>query len=186
MVVKKVGSGVRWSELKFYLQSIISCLCFPVYNREIVIVCTSKVYENWMRYHMYGASHGAWHKLSAQKNISYHSKFRVWHGLGSLRSRLRQNLVCWMFTRECPWDEHLWRGGKGSRMGVRGESHYNTGPIASANYMGKLWSENGPSKLHCVGLRSWSLYIPFISRWMCTTLPLTWHDLGQNDSLLLK
>lgn len=138
---------------------------------------------------MHDASHGAWHKCS--KNISYHSlhlytKFRVWHRLGSLRSRLRQNLVCWMFTRECPWYEHLWRGGGGSRMRLRGASHYNTGPIASANSMGKLWSANGLSKLHCVGLRSSSLYILFISHWMRTTLPLTWHDLEQNDPLQLK
>lgn len=71
-------------------------------------------------------------------------------------------------------------------MGLRGESHYNGGPIASANPMGKLWNANGPSKLYCVGLRSPSLYILFISHWIRTAVPVTWHDFGQNDSLQVK
>ena len=112
----------------------------------------------------------SWCMAQVLKKHSLHLyiKFRVWPRLGSLRSRLRQNLVCWTFSGECRWSEHLWRGGEGGRMGVREVSHYNTGPTASANSTGKLWSENGPSKLHCVGLRSTSLYIPFISRWMHT------------------
>ena len=71
-----------------------------------------------------------------------------------------------MFTRECAGYEHLRKGGEGSRM-----SHYDTGAIASANLMWKLWSANGLSKLHCVGLRRLSLYIPSISHWMSTPSP---------------
>lgn len=53
-----------------------------------------------------------------------------------------------MFTKQCLWNQYLQQGREGNRNGLRERLCCDTGPTAaSADFMGKLWSQNDPLEL---------------------------------------
>ena len=67
--------------------------------------------------------------------------FMLSFNLGSPGSRLRQGLVFRMFIRECSWDQHLWKGGGGSRIEKTAKSSCDASLTASANCAGSYETE---------------------------------------------
>ena len=40
----------------------------------------------------------------------------------------------WIFIRECSWDQHLWKGGQGSRTGKREELNLHAIPEVGSDH----------------------------------------------------
>lgn len=50
--------------------------------------------------------------------------------IGFLRKQvLGSYLESRIFSKMCPWDQHLWKGEEGSRNGNRGKASWDVGPV---------------------------------------------------------